>query len=287
MFRTKIPNGEIVNDEIFQDGWGQVSSRKIGDVKDGDVQKSVEFFERRYKQLHDKIHNLIENIRISENKGSFLMQLIHLKKALPEHDGLGDYQSLHILLVKSEEDLTSIISDNRKRNTILKKELIAEAEQIETVLNWKEASEKAKDLKERWIKIGHAEEAFRQELENSFWDQIQDFYQRKKQFYEDKAELIKHRERQYQGLVKEAKALQNTSDGRADKINQLNERWKNVGGVPSSVYEPLNKAFRSCLEPINRKVKQESVSYDVIKQKLDRWIKDSTLGRHPEIRSIK
>ena len=48
-------------------------------MRDGDLGKSAHFFQERFSDLEKKVVEVIEKIDSSENKGSFLMKLIHLK----------------------------------------------------------------------------------------------------------------------------------------------------------------------------------------------------------------
>ncbi|MEM9897524.1 MAG: DUF349 domain-containing protein, partial [Bacteroidota bacterium] len=160
----EIPFGYIKSGKIYQSAWDSHPDREIGEVRDEDNEKSTRFFIDRFTDLSAKVKEVTDKIDQTENKGSFLMKLIHLKESLPKHDGLGDYLSLQDTLLKYESLVRDIIQKNRLRNTEIKTALIEEARQIVEIINWKEASEKIGDLKSRWIKTGSAEEGKNEEL---------------------------------------------------------------------------------------------------------------------------
>ena len=171
-------------------------------------------------------------------------------------------------IIKYENLVKDIIHKNRIRNTEIKSALLEEAKQIEEIVNWKEATEKVNDLKTRWIKTGSAEEGKNEELEESFWAAIKTFFDRKKQFFEDKQKLVEHRRRQYEELVEEAKKLVDLhGKTRFDKVKELKENWKALGGIPAEFYQPLNKSFNENLK--GKKFAGTQIDYNKILEKLE------------------
>ncbi|MEM6643085.1 MAG: DUF349 domain-containing protein, partial [Bacteroidota bacterium] len=204
---TEIPFGYVQAGKIFRREWGEYPEREIGEVRDDDIEKSTAFFVEKFADLSQSIDQITETIDQAENQGSYLMKLIHLKEHLPEHDGLGDYSQLLSTLLHYEKLIRSKIDENRARNSAIKDALIDEADELEEIVSWKEATEKAHDLKARWIKTGNVEEHKHEELETAFWNKISTFFERKKQFYEDKQRLTDYWKRKYEELVVEAENL--------------------------------------------------------------------------------
>lgn len=249
MENIEIPFGHTKNGKLFLKAWGSFSEREIGEVRNDDLETSVAFFVTRYNDLYAKIEELIKKIEETENKGSFLMKLLHLKEQLPQHDGLGDYQVLLEKLERNESLVKDIIQKNRARNTEIKTALIEEVKEAVEAINWKEGTDKVNDIKARWIKTGNAEEGKNDELEEEFWDLVKAFFDRKKNFYEDKQRLTEMRQKQYENLVSEAEKVSELfGKVRFDRIKQLREEWRNVGGVPSEIFKPLIEQFNYYLK---------------------------------------
>lgn len=246
---VEIPFGYIKDGKIFKKGWENHPDKEIGEVRDENEKKSVAFFQERFEDLTNKVSEVTDKIDQTENKGSFLMKIVHLKDHLGDHDGLGDYLQLSQTLDKYESLIRDIIQKNRKRNTEIKSALLEEGKQFSEIINWREATEKINDLKSRWIKTGNAEEDKNEELENTFWTMVEAFFDRKKKFYEDKQKLTEHRQRQYTDLVEEAKSLSNLhGKERFTKVKELKEKWGEIGGIPADLYGPLNKDFLQALK---------------------------------------
>ncbi|WP_420316600.1 DUF349 domain-containing protein [Ekhidna sp.] len=263
---SQVPFGFIKDDKVFLSEWGTNPDREIGEVRDGDPDKSIQFFQERFNDLENKIKEVTEKIDSTENKGSFLMKLVHLREHLPQHDGLGDYQNLHDQIEKYENLVKDIIQKNRVRNTEIKTALIEELKQSVEIVNWKEATEKINDIKSRWIKTGSAEDDKNDQLEEDFWGILKEFFDRKKKFFEDKQKLVEHRKKQYEELVEEAKKLVDLhGQQRFNSVKELKERWKDVGGVPAEFYKPLSGEFNLHLKG----KKFQSVDYTSILKELN------------------
>lgn len=249
MDSTEIPFGFIKNGIVYRSAWGEYPDREIGEVRDNDPEKSAAFFTERFADLEKKLQEVIAKIDGTDNKGSYLMKLIHLKEHLPTHDGLGDYLRLQEHILKYESLVKDIIQKNRVRNTEIKNALIAETKEVVQIINWKEATEKINDVKNRWIKTGSAESDKNESLEQEFWDTVKNFFDRKKQFFEDKQRLTDHRKRQYEELILEAKKLADVhGQERFNKVKALKEGWKEIGGIPAELYKPLNNDFNKALK---------------------------------------
>src|SRR5690606_34747459 len=102
--------------------------------------------------VKEKVETLKKDIEENQNKGSFLMKLIHLRDSLMHYDALGDFVPLIKELNQLENYLEEIIKANRRRNLEIKKGMILEAEALMTSTDWKKTAEEFKNLKLRWIK---------------------------------------------------------------------------------------------------------------------------------------
>ena len=266
MKNSDVPFGYEKDGKVYLSGWLDHPDREIGEVRDEDISKSAQFFVDRFSDLKKKVEEVTEKIDATENKGSFLMKLLHLKEQLPKHDGLGDYKLLLDQLTKYESLVTDIIKKNRERNSEIKTALIEEAKVAVEVINWKEGTEKVNDLKARWIKTGNAEDNKNEQLEADFWEIVKGFFDRKKNFYEDKQKLLELRQRQYEELVLEAeKTKELFGKRRFERIKELRETWKGIGGVPNDVFAPLHSQFNEHLREKNT----SSVDYSKTIQSLE------------------
>ena len=238
--------GFIRDDKIYRAPFLDFPEREIGEVRESEA-STIKYFQNRFTMAVNKVANLEKAVEESENKGSYLMKLIHLRENLAKFDALGDYPALFERLDAVEETLRSIVAKNRIKNLEIKRALIAEAEQHEHSSDWKEGADSLQEIKEKWIKTGAVEEAHQEEIEGRFNEIMDTFYQRRKEFFQSKKDLVNNRIRRYKEINFEMYKLVRTSDKRAaqQRVKELQRDWREVGKIPVFKYKKLQTDFRS------------------------------------------
>jgi hypothetical protein len=143
--------------------------------------------------------------------------------------------------------------------------LLQEAEAIADSTEWKETSEKYKELKAKWIKTGAVDKDY-EDLETRFDGIVNGFFDRRKAYFEQKNEISRKRVARYEDLVRQANYLKDSTDLNvtAAKFKKLQEQWKKVGKVPKmmagTVWEDFKKANDVFFERY-KKAKGQSGTY--------------------------
>jgi len=236
-----IEGGKVILKE--QEGFPQ---REIGEVKE-DEATALQFFQDRFETLRGKIDKVQHQIETEDNKGSFLMKVINLKESLSSFDGIGDFVALKDRLEMMEKMLEDYISQNRRRNLDVKTTLIEEGKSYAANPDWREATEKLKELRQRWIRVGAVEDDKKEEVEHTFQAVYDEFYEKKKAFHEAKKEMMAAREKQYETLIQKAKKIQSDkleADELTKKSNALVEEWNSLENIPKERYALLLKEFK-------------------------------------------
>jgi hypothetical protein len=238
------PYGYIKDGKVFLKGFLGNPDREIGEVKEDDS-STLKYFEARYEQIKEKVEKLKSDIQENQNKGSFLMKLIHLRNSLFESDALGDFIPLIQELDQQEALLNEIIQSNRTKNLEVKKGLIQEAEELKNDTDWKETAEKFKELKLRWIKTGPVEKEIQEEIEKEFEDAVQTFFENRRHFFEGLALQAEENIKVYEALVVQAREAHDLPDAKmAFEISKRIQReWKEAGKVPAEKRQPLWDEF--------------------------------------------
>jgi hypothetical protein len=219
--------------------------RKIGEVKESE-ESSIKYFVDRFEIARRKVNELSKAIEEAQNKGSYLMKLIHLKDYLAKFDAIGNYVELLDRLDQEEEKLQEIISVNKVKNLEIKKALIEEAKLLLNSNDWDVVSEKFKELRTKWIKTGNTSKEENDQLEQEFKDLIETFFANRKQFYEDRNREIIERVNYFTDLLKTAEGLlkeEKTPDS-IRKMKSIQQEWKNIGKLPKQKKKQLNDTFR-------------------------------------------
>lgn len=238
------PYGYIKDGKVYLKGFLGKEDREIGEVKE-DEASTISYFEARFEQIRDKVAKLKSDIQENQNKGSFLMKLIHLRDSLFSSDALGDFIPLIDELNVQEEFLNEIIQANRSKNLEVKKGLILEAEALKNDTDWKNTAEAMKELKLRWIKTGPVEKDIHEAIEQEFNDSIQTFFENRRHFYEGLALQAEENIKIYEALVIQAREAHDLPDAKmAFEISKrIQKEWKEAGKVPAEKRQPLWDEF--------------------------------------------
>lgn len=241
---TEHPYGYIKEDKVYLKGFLGQEDRIIGEVKE-DEDSTIKYFEDRFEVLRQKVDKLKQDIQENQNKGSFLMKLIHLKDAMMHYDALGDFPSLIKDLELQEKYLEEIIQANRQRNLEIKKGLIQEAEALQNSTDWKETSEAFKNLKLRWLKTGPVDKEQEEEIENAFQAALDIFYTNRKNYFEGMAIQAEKNIKVYEDLLDQARKAHDLADVKlAFEISKKIQReWKSSGRVPADKRQPIWDEF--------------------------------------------
>jgi hypothetical protein len=222
-------------------------ARQIGLVKDT-AEAALRYFAQRFGLLRTKVETTLANMEASDNKGSFLMKVLHLKEQLKTYEGLGDFEALQHQLVAAEEAMAATVAQNREKNLATKLGFIQEAEALRESIEWVSASEKVKDLRQGWLKTGPVDKDRADELESRFQQAIQVFFDRRKAFQSDKKAMTNRVQARYLDLIQQAENLKNSDqfETTSRQLKQLQQAWREVNGtLPKKQASELWTRFRA------------------------------------------
>jgi len=256
---TKHPFGYIKGEKIYLKGFLGQEDRVIGEVKE-DEATTIRYFEDRFESVKLKVEKLKRDIEENQNKGSFLMKLIHLKSSLMSFDGLGDFPALIKELEEQEAILEDIIQSNRQKNLEIKKALIEEAEKQKESTDWKESSEFFKEQKLKWLKTGPVEKELQEEINEKFQDILDVFYGNRKNYFDGLALQADQNIKVYEALLEQAREAHDMADVRTafEISKKIQKEWKASGRVPASKRQPIWDEFSKLNNRIFSKFKRMS-----------------------------
>jgi hypothetical protein len=251
------PYGYIKEGKVYLKGFLNQEDRVIGEVKE-DEASTIKYFEDRFEMVKEKVACLKKDIEENQNKGSFLMKLIHLRDSLMQYDALGDFVPLIEELNQLEAYLEEIIQSNRNRNLEIKKGLILEAEALKNDTDWKTTTEAFKNLKMRWIKTGPVAKEHEEEIEEEFNNAVEHFFQNRKDYYDGLALQAEENIKEYEHLVEQAREAFELRDVKqAFEISKkIQKQWKAAGKVPAEKRQPLWDEFSKINNRIFSKFKR-------------------------------
>lgn len=225
--------GYVREGKIYLNAFLDFPERQIGLVKESE-EDSIKYFEKRFEIAVKKVETLAQLIEEAQNKGSYLMKLIHMRKYLANFDGLGNYVVLFEKLDELEEKLRGLISQNRERNLQVKTAFLEEAESLLYADDLVKATDQIKDLKERWIKTGAVVEEEQEAIEAKFEELYAAFFERRKTLTKQRSKEARARQKHYKEILQKAEDLKDSDDfGETFQIfRDLQKKWKEGGKIP-------------------------------------------------------
>jgi len=220
--------------------------RIIGDVKLGD-QESIDYFIRRFELIRYKVNAMVSAMEAAENKGSYLMQVLHLKDSLKTFNAIGPFEELQQKLEDSESKIHGLIESNRIRNLDIKTQLIEKAREALLEPTPRDIIRVMKEVRFSWMTVGAAVKEKDDELEAEFAKITDEFLVIKDKYTAERTIEIEIRRQKLQILLDTAAKL-NTYQPEVEqsfyKFKKLEEEWKAVGNIPKVYYGPLFEQFK-------------------------------------------
>ncbi len=234
--KKKHDFGFIEDDKVFLKGFLEFPDRQIGVVKETE-EAAIKYFENRFAQAQQKVNDLEKLIEEAQNKGSYLMKLIHMRKYLSKFDGLGDYVMLFNKLDELELGLKDLISVNRVKNLEIKQALLKELEDfLVNIEDWKEATDQLQELKMKWIKTGSVDKENHDPVEDKFNTLLQSFFDRRKEHFKNRSNSSKNKINAYKNIIYQVERLKYSDEFEAtfQEFRNFQQAWKTIGKIPHS-----------------------------------------------------
>ena len=220
--------------------------RIIGDVKLGE-QESIDYFIRRFELIRFKVNSMISAMETAENKGSYLMQVIHLKETLKTFNAIGPFEEMMAKLNEAEEKIQSLIEGNRVKNLEIKTRLLESARAALLEPTPRDIIRAMKEVRFSWMTVGSAVKEKDDELEAEF-KAISDEFQVIRDKYTAERTVEIEISRQKLQILLDTAAKLNTYPPEVEqsffKFKKLEEEWKAVGNIPKVYYGPLFEQFK-------------------------------------------
>jgi len=142
------------------------------------------------------------------------------------------------------------LHEQEQANLEKKEALVAQIRDLDiegltTNKQWDEATEKVQALQAEWRKIGFAPKKNNQIIYEEFRSYTDRFFAAKTAFYKSLRDELSENLRKKKELVAEAEALKDSTDWRetADKLVELQKRWKEIGPVARKYSDEVWKQF--------------------------------------------
>lgn len=243
--------GYVKDGDVFLKSYMDFPDRAIGVVKESE-EASIQYFVDRFDRVSEKVEEVEKAIEDSQNKGSYLMKLIHMREYLANYNGLGDFESLFKKIEQMEAGIREYISENREKNLAAKREFLEEAQDTVKQDDWEKTAEELKELKMKWIRTGSAPSDDEQELCTAFDSVLDDFFERRKKHYEEQKRIMNDRSDRYEELVRELRSINRSTDLKDQdarkRVIEIQREWKDIGKIDKWKYLKHWKRYKAVVD---------------------------------------
>ena len=138
---------------------------------------------------------------------------------------------------------------------------------------WNEFSKEIEDVQKEWKTIGFASKKENQKIYDRFRAACDQFYARKRDFYNEYKDSINSNLDRKIALCEAAEALKSSTEWKkaTDQFISLQKQWKEIGAVPRKKSEQLWKRFRAACDEFfaerDKQAKPENDYYGNLKAK--------------------
>ncbi|WP_395768202.1 DUF349 domain-containing protein [Aquirufa sp.] len=231
--------------KVYINAFLSFPQREIGFVRNTE-QEALDYFVNRFELAKTKVIQLASEINDVQNKGSYLTKVVQMKAYLADFDGLGDFEPLFKQLDSLEVFLRDLIQNNQIKNLEIKRALIEDAKLVASQEDVLKATEDLMDLKLKWVKTGPVDKKYQDSLSESFQEVLDNFFLRRRSYFEDKNKQIDEKIALLQGFIDSVHQLRKAEDldDSIIKVKELQKEWKNVIGLPPKKQSMLWKNFK-------------------------------------------
>jgi hypothetical protein len=251
--------GYVKDGKVYLKSCLNNADRVIGEVK-STPKEAIEYFEKRFGLLEEKVNQMIAKMQQAENRGSFLMQTLHLKEQLNTFNALGDFEKLLAILNQAEIDIKNVIAENREKNLILKQQLLKEGFAILKLEDPREKVLRLKEFRTNWLQIGAVPDEQQADIEADYQEIMNHYHDLREAYHEVRSKQIEEAEAKFREIIRKASELVNKYDKESlaalEVINQIEEEWKKVTNIPKTIYAPLLNEFKDLKRKVLSNVKR-------------------------------
>jgi hypothetical protein len=232
----------IKDEHIFVPATKWFEERAIGELKEQNQQYTIDSMKERFQELIDKIQEIKTEFDASNDKVRLAGKLTRTKSYICNAKAIGNYDEL----LEQCDAMEATIKIEVDKTLAKKEEIVKAAEELLTVKEWKEGTEKLRNLQVELKALPMVPDLKNEELRERFEKVKDEFFKNKQASFEHfEHELLDNLSKKID-LCEKAEALSNSMEWKktTDAYIAMNEEWKKIGMVPKHRMEEI--WFRFC-----------------------------------------
>lgn len=159
------------------------------------------------------------------------------------------------VVYRKRKDFLEHLKGDLKENLVKKQEMIESlavytAFDSDRINDWNAKTKEILAIQKSWEAIGGVPREKAKEINRAFWSAFKGFFANKNEFFKKLESLRKVNLEKKEQLIQEAIALQDSEewDKTAEKLKQLQRKWKEVGPVPEKQRNAIYARFKAACD---------------------------------------
>lgn len=255
-------------EKIKEEYWEVVRSiyDKIKDLREGREKEKEENYEKK-KNLVEQAKALVENIPNGMKEWNAATKALNDLQDIWKKVGYApkevndkvwaEFRKPFDYFFEQKGKFFASQKEGNEEKKEAKERIVAKAEELIGMTDWKKGTELAKQLQREWQKIGHAGQYADQRLWKAFREKCDAFFEAKDKHFAEldnaNAENLKLKE----ALIEEIKAFEKSDDTNAniDSLKSFAAKFAEIGNVPFKEKDRVYKAYKDALDEQYAKLK--------------------------------
>lgn len=223
--------------KIFLPATKWYAEREIADVQENSQQSMIDTLSEKFLDFEKELRELKDEFAASDDKIKMAGKVVRKKLHLIGGKAIGNFEPLLQDVEIMEEEIKKAIDVNLSQ----KEKICQEAEQLLETTEWKNATEKLRDLQKQFKELASVPDLRNDELKDRFEKNKDEFFKRKQANFEHFEQDLLDNLSKKLDLCEKAETLQHSTEWKktTDIYQELNEEWKKIGMVPKHRMEEL------------------------------------------------
>lgn len=229
------------NGELTMRSIGSLPERVVTTIELNNADIILNSLVEKFPEVEEKAKELQNEWEAEQDKLKLYGKVERLKEYLKHAAAVGNFQPIIDDIDAKEVVLAQLMDENYG----LKTKVAEQAEQLADSEDWKETTDKFKELTDEWKSIGFIDKDRNDQLWNRIEAARDKFYERKREHHEDvEKEMLANLDLKME-VVEKAEKLAASEDWKAatQAFKDLMEEWKNIGRTMHDKNEELWNRF--------------------------------------------
>jgi len=230
------------------------SEKQVGQWAAGDLNDGLNFYIRKFQELENEISLTLQRLKDNKGNAAAALKLVErVKNALISPNFVGDISlltnkldELQVVAAVKKAEFSAAKAIAKEKAMEKRKQLVEEAEKLIDSKQWKNTTQRFKDIVEEWKKLPHGSKSDEQALWKRFSTARSSFDKARRQYFSTLQSTRKEATKIKSEIVEQAKKISDSKDWNdtANKFRNLMSKWKSAPILERKEEQKLWKEFK-------------------------------------------